>query len=81
MKLPLPCDHGLAQTIFGSYDNMEFAFEWSDFVLAVAMWESYSEELKRKLSTFLPFWLSNETIFVVNSSETQVYCEGNSALT
>uniref|UniRef100_A0A0A9FV18 Uncharacterized protein n=1 Tax=Arundo donax TaxID=35708 RepID=A0A0A9FV18_ARUDO len=71
-ELPLPCNHALAQTIFGSYNNVKFAFEWSDFALAVAMWEKYSEELKRKLSTFLPYWLSNETIFVVDSSELQI---------
>lgn len=76
-ELPLPCNHGLAQTILGSYNNVEFAFEWNDFVLAVATWENYSEELRRKLSTFLPYWLSNETIFVVNSSEPQVSSEGN----
>jgi len=80
MELPLPCNHGLAQTIFGSYSNAEpeFAFEWDDFLLAVAMWENYSEELKRELSTFLPHWLSSETILVVDSSETtQIRGEGN----
>lgn len=71
-ELPLPCNHGLAQTIFGSYNNAEpeFALEWNDFVLTVGMWENYSEELKRKLSTFLPYWLSSETISVVDSSKT-----------
>ncbi|KAM0882365.1 hypothetical protein ACQ4PT_032333 [Festuca glaucescens] len=79
-ELPLPCNHGLAQTIFGSYGNaeLEFTLEWDDFMLAAVMWENYSEELKRKLSTFLPYWLPSETIFVVDSSEiTQVRGEGN----
>lgn len=77
-ELPLPCNHGLAQTIFGSYSNVDSVVEWDDVVLALAMWENYSEELKRKLSTFLPYWLSNGTIFVVDPSEpTQVCCEGN----
>ncbi|KAI4993573.1 hypothetical protein ZWY2020_007886 [Hordeum vulgare] len=65
-ELPLPCNHGLAQTIFGSYSNVDSVVEWDDVVLALAMWENYSEELKRKLSTFLPYWLSNGTIFVVD---------------
>jgi hypothetical protein len=76
----LPCNHGLAQTIFGPYGNAEpeFTLEWDDFMLAAVMWENYSDELKRKLSTFLPYWLSSETIFVVDSSEiTQVRGEGN----
>ncbi|CAM0872196.1 unnamed protein product [Alopecurus aequalis] len=75
-ELQLPCNHGLAQTIFGSYSNAEpkFALEWDDFMLAVATWENYSEELKRKLSTFLPYWLSSETISVVDSSETTQVC-------
>ena len=75
-ELPLPCNHGLAQTIFGSYNNTElkFALEWDDFMLAVATWENYSEELKRKLSTFLPYWLSSETISVVDSSGTTQVC-------
>ncbi|KAL6867526.1 hypothetical protein ACP4OV_015550 [Aristida adscensionis] len=68
-ELPLPCNYTLMQTIFGSYENTEFSFEWNDFALAVAMWENYSEELKKKLLTFLPHWLSNGTIFVVDSSE------------
>ncbi|OEL17252.1 hypothetical protein BAE44_0021727 [Dichanthelium oligosanthes] len=71
-ELPSPCNHGLAQTIFGSFNSAEIAFEWNDFVLAVAMWENYSEELKKQLLAFLPYWLSNETIFVVDSSELQV---------
>ncbi|KAL6596302.1 hypothetical protein ACP70R_047666 [Stipagrostis hirtigluma subsp. patula] len=75
-ELPLPCNYTLARTIFGSYNNAEFAFEWNDFQLAVAMWENYSEELKRKLTTFLPYWLSNETIFVVDPSELQVCSKG-----
>lgn len=79
-ELPLPCNHALAQTIFGSYGNteLEFTLEWDNFMLAVDMWENYSEELKRKLSTLLPYWLSSETIFDVDSSEiTQVRGEGN----
>jgi hypothetical protein len=70
-ELPLPCNHGLARTIFGSYVNAEpeFTLEWDDFMLAVVMWENYSEELKRKLSTLLPYWLSSETICVVDSSQ------------
>ncbi|XP_062216259.1 uncharacterized protein LOC133916558 isoform X2 [Phragmites australis] len=72
-ELPIPCNHALAQTIFRSYNDAEFAFEWNDFALAVAMWENYSEELKRKLSAFLPYWLSNETIYAVDSSELQFF--------
>jgi hypothetical protein len=71
-ELPLLCNHALAQTIFGPYNNAGFAFEWNDFTIAVAMWENYSEELKKKLSTFLPYWLSSETIFVTDCSELQV---------
>jgi len=41
----------------------------NDFALGVAMWENYSEELKKQLLIFLPYWLSNESIFVVDSSE------------
>jgi len=70
-ELPLPCNHSLAQTIFGSY-NTEEIFQWNDFALAVAMWEKYSEELKKQLLTFLPYWLSNETIYAVDTSELQV---------
>ncbi|RLN19878.1 uncharacterized protein C2845_PM02G32120 [Panicum miliaceum] len=70
-ELPLPCNHTLAQTIFGSVNTAEIAFKWNDFALGVAMWENYSEELKKQLLTFLPFWLSNESIFVVDSSELQ----------
>lgn len=69
-ELPLPCNHALAQTIFGSY-NTEEIVQWNDFALAVAMWEKYSEELKKQLLTFLPYWLSNETIYVVDTSELQ----------
>ena len=79
-ELPLPCNHDLAQTMFGSCSNVEpkITLEWDDFMLAVAMWENYSEELKRKLSTFLPYWLSSETISVIDSSETTQVCgEGN----
>lgn len=36
------------------------------------MWEKYSEELKKQLLTFLPYWLSNETIYVVDTSQLQV---------
>ncbi|KAJ1298048.1 hypothetical protein BS78_01G423900 [Paspalum vaginatum] len=71
-ELPLPCNHTLAQTILGSYNPAEIAFEWNDFALAVAMWENYSEELRKQLLTYLPYWLSNETIFVVDSSELQI---------
>ncbi|CAD6210362.1 unnamed protein product [Miscanthus lutarioriparius] len=70
-ELPLPCNHALAQTIFGSY-NTEEIFQWNDFALAVAMWEKYSEELKKQLLTFLPYWLSNETIYAVDTSELQI---------
>uniref|UniRef100_A0A0E0GJH2 Fe2OG dioxygenase domain-containing protein n=1 Tax=Oryza nivara TaxID=4536 RepID=A0A0E0GJH2_ORYNI len=70
-KLPLPCNHGLEQTIFGSHKNVEIDFEWSDFELAVSMWENYSEELQRKLLTFLPYWLSSEAIFIVSSCSPQ----------
>ncbi|EEC74838.1 hypothetical protein OsI_10685 [Oryza sativa Indica Group] len=76
-KLPLPCNHGLEQTIFGSHKNVEIDFEWSDFELAVSMWENYSEELQRKLLTFLPYWLSSEAIFIVSSCSPQVRTEGN----
>jgi len=68
-QLPLPCNHTLSQTIFGSISAAEIAFEWNDFALGIAMWENYSEELKKQLLRFLPFWLSNESIFVVDSSE------------
>jgi len=44
----------------------------NDFALGVAMWENYSEELKKQLLIFLPYWLSNESIFAVDSSELQV---------
>jgi hypothetical protein len=71
-ELPLPCNHTLAQTIFGLVNTSEFTFEWNDFALAVDLWENYSEELKKQLLTFLPYWLSNGTIFVVESSELQV---------
>ncbi|GJN30828.1 hypothetical protein PR202_gb19166 [Eleusine coracana subsp. coracana] len=50
-ELRLPCDHVLAETIFGTYNNAGFAFDWNDFTVAAAMWKNYSEELKRKLST------------------------------
>uniref|UniRef100_A0A0E0KB22 Fe2OG dioxygenase domain-containing protein n=1 Tax=Oryza punctata TaxID=4537 RepID=A0A0E0KB22_ORYPU len=76
-KLPLPCNHGLEQTIFGSHKNVEIDFEWSDFELAVSMWENYSEELQRKLLKFLPHWLSSGAIFVVSSFSPQVCTEGN----
>ncbi|CAN6301608.1 unnamed protein product [Urochloa humidicola] len=69
-ELPLPCNHTLAQIIFGSFNTLE-TFKWNDFALAVAMWENYSEELKKQFLTFLPYWLSNGTIFVVDSSELQ----------
>lgn len=71
-ELPLPCNHTLAETIFGSFNASEFTFEWNDFALAVALWENYSEELKKQLLTSLPYWLSNGTIFVVEPSELQV---------
>lgn len=70
-ELPLPCNHTLAETIFGSFNASEFTFEWNDFALAVALWENYSEELKKQLLTSLPYWLSNGTIFVVEPSELQ----------
>ncbi|GJN30839.1 hypothetical protein PR202_gb19177 [Eleusine coracana subsp. coracana] len=75
-ELRLPCDHVLAETIFGTYNNAGFAFDWNDFTVAAAMWKNYSEELKRKLSTRLPYWLSSETIFVVDSSELQICVYG-----
>ncbi|TVU47785.1 hypothetical protein EJB05_07394, partial [Eragrostis curvula] len=74
-ELPLPCNYALAETIFGPYNNVGFTFEWNDFSLAVAMWENYSEELKRKLSACLSHWLSSETIFVVDPSELQVFLD------
>ncbi|CAL4938465.1 unnamed protein product [Urochloa decumbens] len=70
-ELPLPCNHTLAQIIFGSFNTLESAFYWNDFALAVAMWENYSEELKKQLLTLLPYWLSNGAIFVLDSSELQ----------
>ncbi|XP_006651206.1 uncharacterized protein LOC102716394 [Oryza brachyantha] len=76
-KLPLLCNHGLEQTIFGSHKNIEIDFEWKDFELAVSMWENYSEELQRKLLTFLPYWVSSEAIFIVNSIPPQVSNERN----
>jgi hypothetical protein len=44
-ELPLPCNHSLAQTIFGSY-NTEEIFQWNDFALAVAMWEKIFRRVK-----------------------------------
>ncbi|KAG8074205.1 hypothetical protein GUJ93_ZPchr0006g46208 [Zizania palustris] len=76
-KLALPCNHGLEQIIFGLYKNVDIEFVWNDFELAVSMWEDYSEELQRKLLTFLPYWLSSEAIFVDNSIFPQVCNEGN----
>uniref|UniRef100_A0A0D9VRP8 procollagen-proline 3-dioxygenase n=1 Tax=Leersia perrieri TaxID=77586 RepID=A0A0D9VRP8_9ORYZ len=76
-KLPLPFNHGVEQTIFGSYKNAEIDFEWNDFGLALSMWENYSENLQRKLSTSLPYWLSNEAIFITNSFSPQVCNGGN----
>ncbi|XP_072971677.1 uncharacterized protein [Typha angustifolia] len=74
MELKLPCNHELAETILGAiyYKEPETIFDWDGLSAAVAGWENYSTKLRRDLSSFMPYWLSNETIFYVNPLELQI---------
>ncbi|KAJ3702991.1 hypothetical protein LUZ61_006696 [Rhynchospora tenuis] len=70
-QLVLPCDIELAESILqcNSHVEMENLFSWDDFALAIENWERYTTELRRKLSAFMPNWLSYQSIYYIDPSE------------
>ncbi|KAJ4796189.1 2-oxoglutarate (2OG) and Fe(II)-dependent oxygenase superfamily protein [Rhynchospora pubera] len=76
-QLVLSCDKELAESVLqcNCHVEMENLFSWDDFALAIENWERYTTELRRKLSAFMPSWLSYQSIYYIDDPSELNECE------